>query len=66
MKEIIKKELIEAQSVLEKFITDNNIKKIESAAKEFKNSIKEGNNNWRELVDESIQADVEKYLLEGK
>ena len=43
MKEVIKKELIEAQSVLEKFITDDNIKKIESAAKEFKNSIKEGN-----------------------
>ena len=42
MKEVIKKELIEAQSVLEKFITDDNIKKIESAAKEFKNSIKEG------------------------
>ena len=43
MKEVIKKELFEAQSVLEKFITDDNIKKIESAAKEFKNSIKEGN-----------------------
>ena len=43
MKEVIKKELIEAQSVLEKFITDDNIKKIESAAKEFKKSIKEGN-----------------------
>ncbi len=43
MKEVIKKELIEAQSVLEKFITDDNIKKIESAAKEFKKSIKEEN-----------------------
>ena len=43
MKEVIKKELFEAQSVLEKFITDDNIKKIELAAKEFKNSIKEGN-----------------------
>ncbi len=32
----------------------------------IRDSIKEGNNNWRELVDESIQADVEKYLLEGK
>ena len=33
MKEVIKKELIEAQSVLEKFITDDNIKKIESAVR---------------------------------
>ena len=30
----------------------------------IRNSIKEGNNDWRTLVDESIQADVEKYLLE--
>ena len=28
----------------------------------IRNSIKEGNNDWRTLVDESIQADVEKYL----
>ena len=30
----------------------------------IRDSIKEGNNDWRNLVDESIQADVEKYLLE--
>jgi len=30
----------------------------------IRNSIKEGNDDWRNLVDESIQADVEKYLLE--
>ena len=36
------------------------------SATKIRDSIKEGNNNWRELVDESIQADVEKYLLEGK
>ena len=30
----------------------------------IRNSIKEGNNDWKTLVDESIQADVEKYLLE--
>ena len=30
----------------------------------IRNSIKEGNNDWRTLVDESIQGDVEKYLLE--
>ena len=30
----------------------------------IRNSIKEGNNDWRTLVDESIQTDVEKYLLE--
>ena len=30
----------------------------------IRNSIKAGNNDWRTLVDESIQADVEKYLLE--
>jgi hypothetical protein len=30
----------------------------------IRNSIKEGNNEWRSLVDESIQEDVEKYLLE--
>ena len=29
----------------------------------IRNSIKEGNNDWRTLVDESIQADVEKYLI---
>ena len=29
----------------------------------IRNSIKEGNNDWRELVDISIQPDVEKYLL---
>ena len=28
----------------------------------IRNSIKEGNNDWRTLVDESIQEDVEKYL----
>jgi len=28
----------------------------------IRNSIKEGNNDWRTLVDESIQSDVEKYL----
>ena len=30
----------------------------------IRNSIKDGNNDWRTLVDESIQSDVEKYLLE--
>ena len=30
----------------------------------IRNSIKEGDNDWRTLVDKSIQADVEKYLLE--
>ena len=30
----------------------------------IRNSIKEGNNDWRTLVDDSIQTDVEKYLLE--
>ena len=30
----------------------------------IRNSIKEGNNDWKTLVDESIQSDVEKYLLE--
>ena len=30
----------------------------------IRNSIKEGNDDLRTLVDESIQADVEKYLLE--
>ena len=29
----------------------------------IRNSIKEGNDDWRTLVDESIQGDVEKYLL---
>ena len=29
----------------------------------IRNSIKEGNNDWKTLVDESIQADVEKYLI---
>ena len=30
----------------------------------IRNSIKEGNSDWKTLVDESIQSDVEKYLLE--
>lgn len=30
----------------------------------IRNSIKKGNNDWKTLVDESIQSDVEKYLLE--
>ena len=30
----------------------------------IRNSIKEGNNDWKTLVDESIQSDVERYLLE--
>ena len=30
----------------------------------IRDSIKEGNNDWKTLVDKSIQADVEKYLLE--
>ena len=29
----------------------------------IRDSIKEGNDNWRTLVDESIQADVKRYLL---
>ena len=29
----------------------------------IRNSIKEGNNDWRELVDESIQGDVERHLV---
>tara|TARA_B110000444_G_C18826752_1_gene590780 strand:+ start:563 stop:1021 length:459 start_codon:yes stop_codon:yes gene_type:complete len=29
----------------------------------IRNSIKEGNDDWRNLVDESIQEDVKKYLL---
>ena len=35
------------------------------SATKIRQSIKEGNNEWRELVDESIQGDVEKYLLEN-
>jgi len=34
------------------------------SATKIRQSIKEGNNEWRELVDESIQGDVEKYLLD--
>mgnify|MGYP001991854268 CR=1 FL=1 len=30
----------------------------------IRNSIKNGDNDWRALVDKSIQTDVEKYLLE--
>ena len=32
------------------------------SATKIRESIKEGNNDWRTLVDESIQEDVEKYL----
>ena len=34
------------------------------SATKIRQSIKDGNNDWRNLVDESIQSDVEKYLLE--
>lgn len=33
------------------------------SATKIRESIKEGNNDWRSLVDESIQSDVEKHLL---
>ena len=33
------------------------------SATKIRQSIKDGNNDWRNLVDESIQSDVEKYLL---
>ena len=36
------------------------------SATKIRDSIKEGNNDWRKLVDESIQEDVEKYLSETK
>lgn len=34
------------------------------SATKIRESIKEGNNDWRNLVDESIQDDVEGYLTE--
>ena len=43
MKDIIRKELSEAQSVLENFFIDDNINKIESAANIFKTTISQGN-----------------------
>ena len=36
------------------------------SATKIRESIKEGNNEWRELVDSSIQSDVEKYLLQNE
>ena len=35
------------------------------SATKIRQSIKDGNNDWKELVDESIQSDVEKYLMES-
>ena len=49
---------------INEFVPPENIGWI-SAAK-IRESIKDGNNDWRELVDSSIQSDVEKYLLEEK
>ena len=43
MKEIILKELNEAQSVLEKFLNSDNIEKIETAANIFKTTISQKN-----------------------
>ena len=43
MKNIIRKELKEAQSVLENFLSDKNIKKIEDAAKILKQTINQNN-----------------------
>ncbi len=36
------------------------------SATKIRNSIKEGNNDWRLMVDESIQHDVEKYLMQNE
>ena len=36
------------------------------SATKIRQSIKEGNNDWRTLVDKSIQSDVEKYLVESE
>ena len=36
------------------------------SATSIRNSIKKGDNDWRTLVDESIQADVEKFLIQTK
>ena len=36
------------------------------SATKIRESIKEGNNDWRSLVDDSIQSDVEKYLIESE
>jgi len=36
------------------------------SATKIRQSITDGNNDWRSLVDESIQSDVEKYLVNGK
>ena len=36
------------------------------SATKIRDSIKEGNDDWRGLVDESIQPDVEKYLTDSE
>lgn len=36
------------------------------SATKIRESIKEGNNSWRDMVDESIQGDVENYLYETR
>ena len=36
------------------------------SATSIRNSIKKGDDDWRNLVDESIQADVEKFLIQTK
>ena len=48
---------------INEFIPPENIGWI--SATKIRESIKEGNNDWRELVDESIQSEVEKYLLDN-
>lgn len=36
------------------------------SATKIRESIKDGNNSWKDMVDESIQGDVEKYLYETR
>ena len=36
------------------------------SATKIRESIKEGNNSWKNMVDESIQEDVKKYLYETR
>ena len=47
---------------INEFIPPENIGWI--SATKIRESIKEGNNDWRNLVDKSIQDDVEEYLTE--
>lgn len=48
---------------INEYIPPSDIERI--SATEVRNSIKSGDNSWKDMIDESIQEDVKNYLLQN-